>query len=318
MAWSPDGKLLATGPGVLLWQPPARAPWAQIPRESPVVALVWSRDGQTLATLERRLRTLAHDVWVDETLTLWGVGTRTPRFALTRPYISAFAWSPDGRTLATGGPQGGTVLLDTVTGKPRVTLSDTKRAAVAIAWRPDGRWIATAYPDGSVSLWSSADGKREAVLPGAPGALSWLTGVWGLRPVPRLAWSPDGKTLAVTQDNQTVLLWDTATERRRAALVGHTGEIRALAWSPDGKTLATGSGDGSLRLWRAATGGLRAALYAIGPRREWVTVTPRGYFLASKLGAAYVQGRQGTRLLPAPALRKRFMRADAVPTALVE
>jgi WD40 repeat protein len=320
-AWSPDGRTLATGPGVRLWLPDAAAPWIGLYPAQTAVALAWSPDSKMLAAVKRWVRGLGTDLATgnQETLTVWEVATREWRFSRDVPYVGVFAWSPDGRTIALGGAEGGVVLLDAATGDVRDRLPNTKPLPGVAAWSPDGRLLATGYWNGSVILWNASTGRRTAVLAPRKGSVGGPTvPVWGEHAIPRLAWNPDGKTLAVTQVDRTVRLWDTATARCRATLVGHTGEIRALAWSPDGKTLATGSSDGSLRLWRAATGQPRAALYAIDQGREWVTVTPGGYFVASKNGTGYVQGRQGTRLLPAPELLKRCMRADAVRKALAD
>jgi WD40 repeat protein len=78
-----------------------------------------------------------------------------------------------------------------------------------------------------------------------------------------LAWSPDGRLLAVTgeaggahgpsardQRNQNVTLWDVATRTRVGdPLLGHEGGVIAAAFSPDGATLASGDFNGGIRLW---------------------------------------------------------------------
>jgi WD40 repeat protein len=325
VAWSPDGTTLATSPGLRLWQPgPATSATALYPAQS-ATALAWSPDGKGLVAVQRWVEGLGMCAFANirpsahETLTVWELATREPRFSHEVPYVGVFAWSPDGRTIAVGGDEGETLLLDAATGAVRVVLSDTEQFAWEAAWSPDSRLLATVYRDGSVCLWHAAGGRRLAILSRGQETRERTIGrSWGDAPKPRLAWSPGGKTLAVSLDEPAVRLWDTATWQCRATLKGHIGEVRARAWSPDGKTLATGSSDGALRLWRADTGRVRAALYAIGQGRDWVTVTPGGCFLASPNGVGYVHGRQGDRLLAASELRRRCMRADAVRQALAE
>jgi WD40 repeat protein len=64
-----------------------------------------------------------------------------------------------------------------------------------------------------------------------------------------VAFSPDGRTLAYTSANHTVVLWDVASRRATARLSGHTQPVRAVAFSPDGHSLATAGTDESVILW---------------------------------------------------------------------
>jgi hypothetical protein len=72
--------------------------------------------------------------------------------------------------------------------------------------------------------------------------------------VQSVAFSPDGRTLAIGSDDTTVRLWEVATGREIATLRGHELDVSSVAFSPDGRTLATGSMDKTARLWEVATG----------------------------------------------------------------
>ncbi len=66
-----------------------------------------------------------------------------------------------------------------------------------------------------------------------------------------MAWSPDGRLLAV--GDSKIHLWETATLHVRRELPGHQdGPIRVLAFSPNGQLLASGSADTTVLIWDAA------------------------------------------------------------------
>lgn len=69
-----------------------------------------------------------------------------------------------------------------------------------------------------------------------------------------LAFSPDGRKLAVGYNEPVITIWDAATGKELIKLEGHTRFIRGVAFSPDGKKLASASTDGTAKLWDLATG----------------------------------------------------------------
>ncbi|HLO29572.1 MAG TPA: hypothetical protein VK249_10580, partial [Anaerolineales bacterium] len=65
----------------------------------------------------------------------------------------------------------------------------------------------------------------------------------------RVALSPDGGLLAAAYDDNTIHIWDVATQEEVSSLYGHTDSITDLQFTPDGKMLISSSSDGTLRLW---------------------------------------------------------------------
>ncbi len=68
-----------------------------------------------------------------------------------------------------------------------------------------------------------------------------------------VAFSPDGKTLALASRSGNVQLWNVATGELLESVKGHSGAVSAVAFSPDGRTLASGSFDQTVRLWNVPT-----------------------------------------------------------------
>lgn len=66
---------------------------------------------------------------------------------------------------------------------------------------------------------------------------------------PGLAWSPDGRLLARTDNSTTVRIYEAATGRQVLALGARGGRLTCVAFSPDGLTLATGTHEGPVRVW---------------------------------------------------------------------
>ena len=75
-----------------------------------------------------------------------------------------------------------------------------------------------------------------------------------------LAFSPDGATLAVGQEDGRITLWDAATRCNRSTLAGHQEFVAALAYAPDGRALASSGGEGTTRIWDLPAGQERSVI----------------------------------------------------------
>jgi WD40 repeat protein len=123
----------------------------------------------------------------------------------------------------------------------------------SVAFSPDGETLASgSYIGKEVSLWEPATGKKKKAL---------LGDVTSIRSV---AYSPNGKLLAVGGHTQPVQIWDVASGQVLRKLPGDYSIAECVAFSPDNNTLAVGGytkkGLGTILLFDAASGALQGSL----------------------------------------------------------
>lgn len=141
-----------------------------------------------------------------------------------------------------------------------------------LAFSPDGRRLAACASDGltrgelvvwDVATWKPVFRHREPVG------------------FPRLAYSPDGKVLALSRFAPETKLFDAESGKLLRELKGHTNHARCVTFTPDGKKIITGSYDRTVRIWDAKTGQLEHTLEGHKSPVYAVAVSPNGALLAA-------------------------------------
>ena len=231
VAFSPNGQLLASGGDdwtFKLWNIPQQQHIATLEHitnrnRSQVKGVAFSPDGQLLAS--------AGHLGVK----LWDVNNQTEIANLHHDgWVFTSAFSPNGKTLATGDNAGTVRIWDVQTRQVIAQLEGDTVTVYAVKFSSDGRTFATAGYHGTIKIWSVSD--------------------WGLLgtlenrgTVHTLDFSPDGKALAST-GHSVVTLWSVESGTEIASLTGHSDWVRGVAFAPNGNTVVSGGDDGTVRL----------------------------------------------------------------------
>ncbi len=244
IAFSPDGKLLASGSRdrtIKLWHPNGALIQTLNNHSDAITGLSFSPDGQTLASASR-----------DKTVKLWRRHPITGEF-FTQPektlqghtdWVFSVNFSPDGKLLATGSKDTN-VKLWRQDGKLIKTLRGHQGWVNWVSFSPDGQFLASASDDKTVKIWRR-DGKLLKTL------LAHEEGVT------TLAFSPNGQILATSGRDKTVKLWrrsgksgkDSYDFRLYKTLQQHNTTVWNLNFSSDAQQLACAGDDNTVYLWK--------------------------------------------------------------------
>ncbi len=193
--------------------------------------LVVSPDGKLLAATSDK-----HDLML---LNREDHSTRS--LAGHKAYTSAVAFSPDGKTLASGSNDRTLRLWDVATAKERHVCSGHDDQVSAVAFSPDSKTVVSASWDGTLRVWDGGTGKERHHLKGHRYEIHTV------------AFAPDGKSLASGSADGTVRIWDAGSGKELYHWTVHTSGVLALAYTKDGK-LVTIDALHNVQLWDATKG----------------------------------------------------------------
>jgi WD40 repeat protein len=303
LAFSPDGKTVAAadmGGDLILWDVATRKNTGILSCTGASACLAVSPDGKTVA--------VGHSRGID----LWDVASGKIAATLTghaitkaqTAYVFSVAFSPDGKTLASGGADSTVKLWDLASGQCTATLEGHSADVEirSVAFSRDGKLLASAggvYKNGpgmkgEIRVWEVAGGKEIRRFAQGTGM------VWSV------AFCPNGRLLASGSGDGAVKLWQVtggddhrlevgdpvpAPRGKPVPFTGHTGPVYSVLFTRDGNTLISGgfqankelTGEGEIKLWDVRTGRNTRTFEGPFPAIYSLALSPDGETLAASV-----------------------------------
>jgi len=307
IAFVPGEQLLAApgpGGGVGIWDPATGRVLRELQTAGhTITAFDVSRDGSRIATLAHQFHREAreYDAWLQTWLVQTGELQADIRW--TEPGTEQsrrLAFTPDGRSIATGARDGTVRLWDLASRAELLRHQTVKGEVESIAFSPNGEMLAVASRH-EAALWNWLSGGEPA---------KFLQQSATSRGAMSVAFSPDGRWLATGSDERRgIRVWDVGERRLQWRIEGDRGGERyypqRLEFTADSRLLAVPCADdtGGIELRDAATGKLATRYEAPHLPLRHVTVSSDQQWLA---GYGYLYTLCVWRLSDGEAMEAKF------------
>jgi WD40 repeat protein len=153
--------------------------------------------------------------------------------------VTSVTYSPDGRRIVSGYPDGWLRVWDAQSGVELACLRVDP--VTSVAYSPDGRRIVSGSYYHRLHVWDARSGAKLARLCGHEGMVT------------SVVYAPDGRRIVSGSSDKTVRVWDAESGVELACLHGHVFDVEGVAYSPDGRRIVSRAGS-VMRVWDAASG----------------------------------------------------------------
>ncbi|MEZ5386394.1 MAG: c-type cytochrome domain-containing protein [Prosthecobacter sp.] len=171
----------------------------------------------------------------------WTLERKIDQKGLFADRVNAVRFSPDGKTLATGGGElsrsGDIIFFDVASGKATHTWKEHHTDTVlCLDFSPDGKRLASGAADKIARVIDIASGKQVNLFEGHT------------HHVMGIAYRSDGRVLATAGADGTVVTWDMIIGERKKKIEGWTKEVTSLQFIGATNQIVTSAGDNRVRI----------------------------------------------------------------------
>lgn len=305
-----------------------------------VMSVAFSPNGTTIASGSE-----------DKTIRLWNRETGELTNTLTghEDAVKSIAFSPDGSLLVSGSEDKTLRLWDVKTGKLIRTMTGHAEGVRSVAFAPNGRQIVSCTFSEGIRIWDSSTGRTNKKLKARKSYCSAVgfspdsseilragsrsdddgtkyepillvidskTGqtkrkfITDADSVSSAFYSADGSRI-LSAKHTNITVWGSRSQRPQLTFKGHGRAVTKARFSPNSNRLVSVSLDATSRIWDSETGALLATFIGSG-QKDWITITPEGFFAGTRKGADLLSIARGLDLYSMDQFYQTLYRPDLV------